>query len=1308
MNDSDYYNKNEKKIKSVKRFPKPRTRGIEYFDRDAHRFESSSHNILLKNGNGKPAISRAKKKYSEDMQDVWSVLKNINKLQFRPKPRISDEDSLISDRKKIITRKFRTRKGRRLIGTCRTEEVAYVADFEIQSKSDSPSSSCDRITVIDKNYFKNKTNHDKIDLKVQSPRKIPYKPKKLIPLNEISKNIPNVKASQVKDNKRFLSFTKKQNEQMDKLVTKTAANLNIKPPESVCTLVEKSIDSSNCIRMFENEPSNCSLMFNDNENSFINTINNQTIQSNKNTNGMMQIANNNTNTKVHNSMNKGPLKPRLVTTMPSAATMPKLAAAADVKRRLAHYKFPMIVLGKDEVSSNIEVLDYEPPQFYGLKNHIWPFMVEWKNKPTSIKKGNSPRYLDAITGHARKVNNEEALAKSKDKYSTNLSLVSKKNMDQKRGIQIQQETATSAGGFKKMKPIRQFKDKMLKLLYKNSHPSDINLNPNAELYTEIQVIPEKNKVDSSTEMTLLEKNILESRKNIVSANTHKAMLISAPTLPRMTITASTPPWRVQIGEQNRIPKKLDDIIDGAGKPCNLLQKQNMRIPGARPPWAKAKWASDFIENVIRKIKNGSYYGTGEKRSTINNVNLTNNSVQSKDASDCDGSEGISIQTCDQQSIEKVDFEQYFNGIMDEDIDTYDSFIKIPGFDDTLPNLEIQTLNANQIQVKNCINNVVVHFDVSMPNKKCSNAFKKKNSLPVFTPLPVTESNTRMYKCSTKILNAVLPAELCTVLPTLMQNIFDSNTNLVSSTALPILTLSEISVCDSEVNAPVYGPANPMSDPWCPCTQLQSSLGQYSQNNQWMVPQRPPIPNELAGYSPRIFNASPWDGPSSPRINAQIPSIGQWGSPYAYGWPNYVPIYISPRLINILQGTFGYSPRKLYKCSRNNVIKDIELKYSKDVIISEPHTKAIMAILVNPVNSLTYTEIKPDHIRIDKSSEVNKSVNCTALELYKPATKCIPLMSNFRSLVEKMWNYCKFNVHYALPNNILNYNTNLITTLKGDSITVDMVVSNAHRVKNTMSLTFTCVNNCVADSNNSINVAKIFEVVELPTKSEDYVSKDVSVIRGVQLAKRVKDKVKKKSYTYLYKKSKSSNFGDRCCMSLSKISNIEDFTATLGAAKSLCDVFDDNASQKVLSCVEEMKEWTNCITPGQAMLVLLLANKKVTPNILRFRPVLLQGIAVKRITRVTELDMEIEVIERENMQLSEREGITYIPASVANQDSLFDELLWIAKTTASDYQKPFDESSERLLRALLGKRKKLNPSYLRVMARYVGLGLLKKP
>lgn len=62
----------------------------------------------------------------------------------------------------------------------------------------------------------------------------------------------------------------------------------------------------------------------------------------------------------------------------------------------------------------------------------------------------------------------------------------------------------------------------------------------------------------------------------------------------------------------------------------------------------------------------------------------------------------------------------------------------------------------------------------------------------------------------------------------------------------------------------------------------------------------------------------------------------------------------------------------------------------------------------------------------------------------------------------------------------------------------------------------------------------------------------------------------------------------------------------------------------------MKNWVSEINCKQALLILLLTNKKDTPNLERFKPLILQGIAVNRITRAIELDTEIDVIERENM------------------------------------------------------------------------------
>lgn len=130
----------------------------------------------------------------------------------------------------------------------------------------------------------------------------------------------------------------------------------------------------------------------------------------------------------------------------------------------------------------------------------------------------------------------------------------------------------------------------------------------------------------------------------------------------------------------------------------------------------------------------------------------------------------------------------------------------------------------------------------------------------------------------------------------------------------------------------------------------------------------------------------------------------------------------------------------------------------------------------------------------------------------------------------------------------------------------------------------------------------------------------------------------------------------------------------------------------------MKNWISEINPKQALLILLLANKKDTQNLVRFRPIILQGIAVNRITKASELDMEIEVIERENFNklsqvtdkcvaqiaqntsfdlscleeepkpitqlffLKQCDGLTNLPETVTDYENLLDELYWIAKTT----------------------------------------------
>lgn len=97
---------------------------------------------------------------------------------------------------------------------------------------------------------------------------------------------------------------------------------------------------------------------------------------------------------------------------------------------------------------------------------------------------------------------------------------------------------------------------------------------------------------------------------------------------------------------------------------------------------------------------------------------------------------------------------------------------IPGFEDDnlIPNLEIETMSMNEISVKHCSTKILVHFDIASPMEPHIN-LKKSTSL---IPLTVTESHTKVFKCKTTILNAMLPEELCTILPKMMTSIIKTN------------------------------------------------------------------------------------------------------------------------------------------------------------------------------------------------------------------------------------------------------------------------------------------------------------------------------------------------------------------------------------------------------------------------------------------------------------------------------------------------------------------------------------------------------
>lgn len=114
MNESEYFNREDETIQSKLRkkmsLRKKRTRrsNYEYYDRDAQHcsdLERSSTEIIKNfGGDGKRFVKswdmHLKSKNDLTSQDMWTVLRNINKFQFKPSPRVSNESLGVSPKKR--------------------------------------------------------------------------------------------------------------------------------------------------------------------------------------------------------------------------------------------------------------------------------------------------------------------------------------------------------------------------------------------------------------------------------------------------------------------------------------------------------------------------------------------------------------------------------------------------------------------------------------------------------------------------------------------------------------------------------------------------------------------------------------------------------------------------------------------------------------------------------------------------------------------------------------------------------------------------------------------------------------------------------------------------------------------------------------------------------------------------------------------------------------------------------------------------------------------------------------------------------
>lgn len=254
------------------------------------------------------------------------------------------------------------------------------------------------------------------------------------------------------------------------------------------------------------------------------------------------------------------------------ALVPKLTRA-EIKRRLTHLKFPLVVLGKDEISSSMEIFDYDPPQFDGLDKHIWPFMVDWYNNGTDL--------IDKVTNNLRKM----SLEVHKKPNNSSVQLAGNKKSEKR--FPQQSENSACPLTPKKSKPMRHFRDKMLKFLYKNPSPSNSEENKETK-YSKAE------KVDACTEPII--EDLAEPREQKKILNSFEKNLNSFENKPKGILILSG----------SKKPKEILNLLEKQTK--NMFMSNRQRYP-ERVEYMNGSRSDhwNFIDNIIKKIRSGVYY-----------------------------------------------------------------------------------------------------------------------------------------------------------------------------------------------------------------------------------------------------------------------------------------------------------------------------------------------------------------------------------------------------------------------------------------------------------------------------------------------------------------------------------------------------------------------------------------------------------------------------------------------------------------------------------------------------------------------------
>lgn len=279
---------------------------------------------------------------------------------------------------------------------------------------------------------------------------------------------------------------------------------------------------------------------------------------------------------------------------------PKLTKT-EINRQLKKYKFPVVVLEKDQLKSSIHVINTEHPQFNGIDKQIWPFMQSWYGIERPYK------VIKKLSNSANKKAKHEEVEKKavlKNNNSLKQNTVIDKIQQKRAPLPLSEIITQVTPHQKKLKPMNQLKDKMLKLLYKNVSITSVLDGSNSTGTIKKKIAT---KVDTCT----------DTRDNLYDYNS--TLIYDANLMSTIDACATT-------FDDNISTLINDNNTASTVKNTMKLSATPARSSVDKRSWAKAKWASDFIDNVIKKIKSGVYYNQDNK---IENRVLAVGKVQTK-------------------------------------------------------------------------------------------------------------------------------------------------------------------------------------------------------------------------------------------------------------------------------------------------------------------------------------------------------------------------------------------------------------------------------------------------------------------------------------------------------------------------------------------------------------------------------------------------------------------------------------------------------------------------------------------------------